>query len=246
MSVMGLVVESFDPEHAGEGDLHAYYEVMVARQETDRPDEPRLTYEDVLGRLKNPFVGFGPVAYWVARLHGELVGLAIVYFMEEESSHIGLTEVIVHPRVRRRGIGATMLRAILPDLRACGRTFVETWQITEGSDGERFANALGFHTAHTVLSQALVIPETDSALWQQPVPPGTGYGSGQTPHPTISSRHSRTPSRPCKTPRPETWALASRSGMWGGSGHTRPSCGRTMSSCGWSSPCTRPPATSPG
>ena len=172
MTLVGLAVESFDPEHASEGDLHAYYEVMVARQETDRPDEPRLTYEDVLGRLKNPFIGFGPVAYWVARLHGELVGLAIVYFMEEESSHIGLTEVIVHPRVRRRGIGSTMLRALLPELRARGRSFVETWQITAGSDGERFANALGFHTAHTVLYQALVIPETDSALWQQSVPPG--------------------------------------------------------------------------
>ncbi|MFC0432250.1 GNAT family N-acetyltransferase [Kutzneria buriramensis] len=169
---MGVEVESFDPEHATDDDLRGYYQVMLARQETDRPDIPRLTYEDVLGRLKNPFVGFGPVAYWVARLNGELVGLAIVYFMEEESSHIGLTEVIVHPRVRRRSIGATMLQAILPELRARGRTFVETWQITEGSDGERFANALGFHTAHTVLSQALVISETDSALWQQSVPPG--------------------------------------------------------------------------
>jgi len=163
---VGLHVESFDPEHATEDDLRGYYEVMLARQETDRPDEPRLTYEDVLGRLKNPFVGFGPVAYWVARLHDEFVGLAIVYFLEDPSSHIGLTEVIVHPRARRQGVGAAMLQAILPQLRARGRTLVETWQITKGSDGEQFASALGFRTVHTVLNQALVIPETDSARWQ--------------------------------------------------------------------------------
>lgn len=169
---VGLEVESFDPEHATEGDLLGYYEVMLARQETDRPDEPRLTYQDVLGRLKNPFVGFGPVVYWVARLHGEVVGLAIVYLLEEESSHIGLTEVIVHPRVRRQGIGTAMLRTVLPELRIHDRRLVETWQITKGSDGERFADALGFHTVHTVLTQALVIPETDSALWHDDVPAG--------------------------------------------------------------------------
>jgi GNAT superfamily N-acetyltransferase len=168
----GLEVESFDPENATEADLRGYYEVMLARQETDRPDEPRLSYEDVLGRLKNPFVGFGPVAYWVARLHDEVVGLAIVYFLEEENSHIALTEVIVHPRVRCRGIGGAVLRNILPELRSQGRTLVETWQITQGSDGERWANSLGFDTVHTVLNQLLILPEADSTLWRDEVPAG--------------------------------------------------------------------------
>ncbi|MFD0205638.1 MULTISPECIES: GNAT family N-acetyltransferase [Saccharothrix] len=131
-----------------------------------------MSYEDVLGRLENPFVGFGPVVYWVARLDGEVVGLAIVYFLEEESSHIGLTEVIVHPRVRRRGIGTAILKAVIPELRARDRRLVETWQITQGSDGERWASSLNFRSVHTVLMQALVIPETDSALWQDDVPAG--------------------------------------------------------------------------
>ncbi|QFZ20649.1 GNAT family N-acetyltransferase [Saccharothrix syringae] len=168
----GLEVERFDPACATEGDLRGYYRVMLARQEIDRPDEPRLTYEDVLGRLENPFVGFGPVVYWVARLGGEVVGLAIVYFLEEESGHIGLTEVIVHPRVRRRGIGTAVLKAVVPELRARGRTLVETWQITKGSDGERWARSLNFRSVHTVLMQALVIPGADSALWQDDVPAG--------------------------------------------------------------------------
>ncbi|MCS7480357.1 GNAT family N-acetyltransferase [Umezawaea endophytica] len=168
----GPEVEPFDPAHASESDLRGYYEVMVARQETDRPDEPRLSYEDVLGRLENPFVGFGPVAYWVARLRGEVVGLAIVYFLEDESSHIGLTEVVVHPRVRGQGIGTAVLKTVVPELRARDRTLVETWQITKGSDGERWAKSLDFHTVHTVLTQALVIPETDRALWREDVPAG--------------------------------------------------------------------------
>ncbi|MGM1059006.1 GNAT family N-acetyltransferase [Saccharothrix sp. Mg75] len=145
---------------------------MLARSDTDRPDEPRLTYADVVGRLENPFVGFGPVVYWVARLDDEVVGLAIVYFLEEESSHIGLTEVVVHPRVRRRGIGTAILKAVVPELRARGRRVVETWQITKGSDGERWARELNFRPVHTVLTQVLVIPGTDRALWQDDAPAG--------------------------------------------------------------------------
>lgn len=168
----GLEVGSFDPADATESDLRGYYEVMLARQATDRPDEPRLSYQDVLGRLENPFVGFGPVLYWLARLDGEVVGLAIVYLLEDESSHTALTEVIVHPRVRRRGVGTAILKAVVPELRARGRSLVETWQITKGSDGERWAESLGFRTVHTVLMQALVIPGADRTLWRDDAPAG--------------------------------------------------------------------------
>ncbi|MBW4721340.1 GNAT family N-acetyltransferase [Saccharothrix obliqua] len=168
----GVEVGRFDPAHATEEDLRGYHEVMVARQEADRPDEPRLSYENVVGRLKNPFVGFGPVAHWVARSRGEVVGLAIVYFLEEESGHIGLTEVVVHPRVRRRGVGTAILKAVVPELRARGRSLVETWEITKGGEGERWAESLGFRTVHTVVLQALMIPEVDRNRWRVDVPAG--------------------------------------------------------------------------
>lgn len=163
----GLRVEEFDPVRATEADLHGYYRVMLARQETDRADEPALSFEDVVGRLRNPFVGFGAVAYWVARLDQDVVGLAVVYFLEEESSHIALVDLVVHPAVRRRGIGSTLLKTLLPELRARGRRLVEAWQVTKDSDGDRWASSLNCAVARTAVLQVLVIPETESALWRQ-------------------------------------------------------------------------------
>lgn len=75
-----------------------------------------------------------------------------------------MTEVIVHPRVLGQGIGRAILEVVVPGLRARGRRSVETRQITEGSDGERWAQSLGFPTVHTVVMQALVGDPRDRQL----------------------------------------------------------------------------------
>jgi mycothiol synthase len=169
---VSLEVVPFEPESATEEDLHGYHEVMLGRQQDDRLDEPPLTYDDVLGRLRNPFVGLGPVVHWVARLHGKVVGVAFVYFLEAESSHIGLTEIIVHPGARRQGIGTEMMRVLIPELRARGRSLLENWQVTKDGDGARWAASLGFRNVHSVLMQALVFPDADRARWQDSPPAG--------------------------------------------------------------------------
>ncbi|MEU4805464.1 GNAT family N-acetyltransferase [Actinosynnema sp. NPDC023587] len=165
-------ITAFTVEDADERDLRGCHRVMLARQLTDRPDEPRLGYESCVGRLRTPFPGFGPVRHWAARVDGEVVGLATVHFAEAANSHLGLTDVVVHPESRRRGIGTALLRALLPDLRARHRTAVEGWQVTRGGDGEAWASALGFRTVYTSLLQSLPVPEVDPDLWDVEDPPG--------------------------------------------------------------------------
>lgn len=166
-----LSVELFDP-HAVEADLVGCHRVMAGWWRVDKPDLPVLSFDECVGRLRNPFPGFGEEVCWLVRRGGEVVGLASVCFLEAESSHIGLTEIVVDPRVRRQGIGTAVLRVLLPELRARGRHLVEGWQLTVGGDGPEWAKARGFTVVGTVLMQALEIAEADPALWDVPVPEG--------------------------------------------------------------------------
>jgi GNAT superfamily N-acetyltransferase len=115
--------------------------------------------------------------------------MASVYFLENESTHIGLTEVVVHPEERRQGIGTALLARLLPELRARGRTIVEGWQLTFGGDGPKWAEARGFRSVHTMLLQTLEIEEADDALWQVDVPAGyrTQRWIGAAPEELIGS-----------------------------------------------------------
>lgn len=168
-----LVVQPFDPARAADGDLEGYYQVLVASQASERPDQQRLTYDVAVGRLTNPFPGLGPVAWWLARERGSVVGAASAHFPEAENSQLGLVEVVVHPAARRRGIGTAMLDALLPELRARGRTLVEGWQILSGCTGERWATALGFRPVRTIVTQTLVLAGAPRSSW--PAKPPAGY-----------------------------------------------------------------------
>ncbi|WP_290049831.1 GNAT family N-acetyltransferase [Amycolatopsis solani] len=164
-----VTIERFDPAGA---DLGGYHAVLVASQAADRPEEPPLPLAEVAGRLAKPLPGMGPAAHWVARRGDDVVAFAGVHFLDAENSGIGLTDVVVHPGIRRSGIGTALLRAVLPELRARGRKSVEGWQVVAGSDGERWAEARGFRRVRTIERLALVVDETDPACWDVPVPPG--------------------------------------------------------------------------
>lgn len=167
-----LVIERFDPLRASDGDFADYHHVLAASQVADRPDEPVLPLEEMVGRLKKPLPGMGSVAFWMGYRGSDVVALAEVHFLEDENSEIGLTEIAVHPDHRRVGTGTAMLRAVVPELRAQGRHVVEGWQVVAGTAGERWAAAQGFRPVRTITRQALVIAQTDRSLWEVDVPEG--------------------------------------------------------------------------
>ncbi|WP_018685463.1 GNAT family N-acetyltransferase [Actinokineospora enzanensis] len=170
---MTLVVSRFEPAAAADAVLRGYYEVMRASQARDRVDEPRLTYENCVGRLRTPFAGLGPVAHWIATAEGEIVGLATVYLMEgPQNGQLAVTDIQVHPRHRRKGVGTEVLRTLLPWLRENGRTVVEYWQVTKNGDGEHWARGLGMRTTYHNRLQALSLAEHDPKRWRPDTPRG--------------------------------------------------------------------------
>jgi mycothiol synthase len=171
MTPVEVDVGPFDAHTASASDLVGCHRVMQAWWRLDKSDLTVLSYDDAVGRLRLPFAGFGEAVRRVARRRGGVVGLATVYFLEDDSSHIALTEVVVYPRVRRQGIGTAVLRAFVPELRARGRELVEGW-LTIGGDGPRWADSLGFRTVRTVLMQTLEFSGADRSLWEVGVPEG--------------------------------------------------------------------------
>jgi mycothiol synthase len=169
MTCMGVTVEKFDPTSASETELRAYHEVMCARYADDRPQWTAPTYEEILFRLRTPFQGLGPAHRWAARLDGEIAGFADLNFPWD---HAALLEIVVHPQARRRGVGSAILRELLPEVEARGRTEIEGWQLTKDSDGARWAAGRGFRLTNSVIIQRLMFADVDSALWDVPVPPG--------------------------------------------------------------------------
>jgi GNAT superfamily N-acetyltransferase len=161
---MGVTVEEFDPAHAA-----AYHEVVRGRYADDRPKWTMPTYEELLFRLRTPFQGLGPPHRLAARLDGEFAGFADLLFPWD---HAALVEIVVHPRFRRQGVGTALLRAVLPEVEARGRTQVEGRQITRDSDGARWVANRGFRTVSAGVLQNLTFTEVDSALWNVPISPG--------------------------------------------------------------------------
>ncbi len=166
---MGVTVEKFDPAHAPEADLRAYHEVMCARYADDRPRWTAPTFEEVLFRLRTPFQGLGSAHRWAARLDGDIAGFTELLVPWDNAA---LAEIVVHPRARRQGVGTALLRALLPEVEAHGRTQVEGWQITRDSDAARWVANRGFRTVNANILQNLTFADVDSALWDVPVPPG--------------------------------------------------------------------------
>jgi GNAT superfamily N-acetyltransferase len=170
---MVLAVSVFKAQTASREDLEGYFQMRVAAVAVDAPDYPPLKFEPIVARLTTPLTGRGTPRNWVARCDGQVVGMATVGFPGEENRHLAMTDIVVRPDDRRRGIGTALLKAILPTLLADGRRLVEGWGVTKGGAGERWADALGFRKVHGDVLQTLVVANVDPSTWD--VDPATGY-----------------------------------------------------------------------
>lgn len=165
-------VERFDPYDPGDRGFDGHFQVAVASEAVDHPEGQPSTLDRVITNLRSSQIGFGPRLHWVADVDGHTAAVAFAYFPEAENSHIVLPVITVHPKWRRRGVGAAMLHAMIPEFRSRGRTLVEGWELTKGGSGERWARTLGFQTVKTMIRQCLVVGDVDPARWQADVPVG--------------------------------------------------------------------------
>lgn len=164
-------IAEFDLDATTADDLHDYYELRRAVIAADQPEDPPPSYDSVVGRLRTPLSGWGSCRHWVARAGGRVVGFATVGFPAPVNAHQGRTEIIVHPDLRRRGIGTELLRTVVPAIRSDSRSVVEGWAVT-GSAGAAWATAVGFRAVHETVLQRLVLADLDRAAVNTEPPPG--------------------------------------------------------------------------
>ncbi|WP_410575612.1 GNAT family N-acetyltransferase [Amycolatopsis sp. cmx-4-61] len=184
-----LVIERFEPDRAARAGFAAYHDVVKACQAADRPGEPTLPLEELIGRLKKPMPGMGRAVHWVGLRHRDVVAVAEVFLLDEENSDIAMVNVKVHPEHRRAGIGSALLCAILPELKAQERRVIEGGDVVAGTAGQLWADAVGFRQVRRVVRQALITATADRTRWDVPVPGGyrLEYWEGTAPENLIES-----------------------------------------------------------
>ncbi|MGF1430777.1 GNAT family N-acetyltransferase [Kitasatospora sp. LaBMicrA B282] len=169
---MSFEIRPFDAAAAADRELSEYHLAKAASWQLDFPEDPPVSYEAAVGRLRTPWLSDGTCRYWAAYANGTLVGLGKLAVQEGENSAIADAEVTVHPDVRRQGIGTALLRALLPALHESGRSTVNSAAVKTGSPGALWAERFGFRVVNRSVVQTLVIDETKPELWDVPVPAG--------------------------------------------------------------------------
>jgi len=135
--------EAFDPATAPDRDLRGWYDVRVACDRLDLPDDPVPPLAVVVAELRALRLQ-GREYCWVARAeNAAILGTALLTLDDAgTNTHLGEVELAVHPARRRRGVGRQLLEQVVAAVRADGRRAL-LGEVVEGSDGQRFAAAMG-------------------------------------------------------------------------------------------------------
>lgn len=168
---MQIRIEQLGPD-APYDDLAQFYDVSSSVYFEDFPGHRIPSREAFVEQMRMPTTPVGPRRSWVARAGGSIVGIAMVYFLPEENDHAALANVRVLPSARRQGIGAGLLRATLPAMRAENRRVVFGRALKSGSTGDRWARGLGFRKVNELAMQSLEVNDATAALWHVPAPVG--------------------------------------------------------------------------
>ncbi|MGF1425047.1 GNAT family N-acetyltransferase [Kitasatospora sp. LaBMicrA B282] len=186
---MSVQIRPFDAETASEREFSEYHLARVASLLLESPEDPPVTYEATVGRLRTPWPSDGECRYWAGYVDGTLVGLGRLALPDGENSGIAQIDVMVHPGFRRRGVGTELLRAVMPAVRDSGRPTVNSDAMKAGSPGAAWAGGLGFREVNRSVVMRLVIDETKPELWDVPVPEGYRLArwAGSTPEKLIES-----------------------------------------------------------
>jgi mycothiol synthase len=165
-------IRTFNPHEASEHDYVDYHAMLSTAKALDMPEDPPLTYEAAIGRLRTPPLTDGACSYWAARLDGHIVGMSRVALPQGENSGLVLLDVTVHPERRRQGIGLELLRVSMPAILSAGRGIVIGTPMKSDAAGVQSAVRLGFQETHRTVMQMLVVTDVRPERWDVAVPLG--------------------------------------------------------------------------
>jgi RimJ/RimL family protein N-acetyltransferase len=151
------------PDPADDKTARACYEVMLAAHEADEPVEPPRSYGIFSHYLREGWEKT-PGEVWVAVDDGgAVIGFYRLQLPDIENLDRASGGPIVHPAVRRRGIGRLLLRHEGERAAANGRSLFSAGTATGGA-GDAFAQAMGAR---------LDLEEVRRIQYLREIPPGT-------------------------------------------------------------------------
>jgi GNAT superfamily N-acetyltransferase len=167
----------FEPiDHADTAALRRLYDLYEATRRADDPDGPHCTYDYFRGMVTYGHSG-DPGEIWIAE-----DGSAGTWFElpARDNTHTVTTDLFVHPRHRRRGIGRELVAHIAGRARDHGRRVLIT-EAENSSPGAAFARKTGAEPAVESLRQFLDIADVpddlpkeaggyELARWEGPCP----------------------------------------------------------------------------
>jgi mycothiol synthase len=164
-------IRRFIGAQASEDELRQCYELYAENVRLTFPGFPPQPLAGYAATLRaGHLAGVGPRHAWAAWEGDRLIGLGLVVYPEQHTPDWAMPRVFVDRSHRRRGIGTALLRELVADARARGRTTLGSDQVRLGTEAEQWAIASGFVNTLSNCWQMLHVADVDQALWEVPVP----------------------------------------------------------------------------
>lgn len=175
-----MEIRPFIGAEADEAELRQLHELYVTDAGRTFPGFPTQRFASFEASMRSRYGVAEQRRAWTAHEGDLLVGFGTAFYPDDADRHMSdwaRVRVIVDAAHGRRGIGTALLRAIVADARALGRTMLANDQSRIGTDGEqtvgeRWAHRVGFATVHRNRWQLLHVADVDPLLWDVPVPTG--------------------------------------------------------------------------
>jgi mycothiol synthase len=166
-------IRRFIGARASEDELRRCHELYAESIRLTFPGFPPQPFAGYAAALRGGHLaGVGPRHAWAAREGDRLIGLGLVVYPEQHTPDWAMPRVFVEQSRRRRGIGTALLRELVADARAQGRSTLGSDQVRLGTAAEQWAVAAGFVNTLSNCWQMLHVADVDQALWDVPVPAG--------------------------------------------------------------------------
>src|SRR5258705_10260622 len=156
---------------ADQRDLEGYFERSEALRAPDIPDVPPLALGEAIGSLRQPHRASERL-HFLARLNGRPAALLEIALPLHDNTHLGHVELVVHPDLRRRGVGRRLYETAVSLIRERGRNVVIGNYVASLPGGpERdpghaaFAVAMGATPALLEVRRRLDLDIVDGAAW---------------------------------------------------------------------------------